>query len=106
MGRPQRPAWQTRRRHGDCPAWPQGRDRGSSRNQIRAGSLSVRKQQTVPYYFVPLDGQKPVVEKRVELVQRDVRSIYPTRTGFHATDDWIVWDLTAFNCQTHKRWTL
>ena len=57
-------------------------------------------------YFVPLEGAKPLFDKRVEITERAMQSISRYRSGFHLSDDWIFYDLSAFNSRTGKRWAL
>ncbi len=57
-------------------------------------------------YFVPLEGAKLLFDKRVEITERRPQSISRYRSGFHLSDDWIFYDLSALHPRTGKRWTL
>ncbi len=73
----------------------------------------------VKVFFVPLEGRKPDVEKKVELDERGSNDIYHTTTGYHVSERWVLWGgreirrhytrpmrgkVVAFDGKDLKRW--
>ena len=56
----------------------------------------------VPVYFIPMAAGKPQPDKAVELCKRDSGVTHMHRSGFHVTDDWVVWDGGSYEVATGK----